>query len=56
MSDKTGAPTVYSASGRRQKAEALDVFVKETLTKRYTEQAAKIARLRALRLARRPAP
>jgi hypothetical protein len=52
MTAKTTEPTGYSESGRRQRAEALDAFVKETLTRRHAEQAAKIARLRALRLGR----
>ena len=40
------------ASVREQKAAALDTFIKQELDKKRTADAAKTARLRALRLAR----
>jgi hypothetical protein len=52
MDDSKKEPSAYSAGGRRQKAEDLDAFVKESLEKRYTEQTAKMNKLRTLRLAR----
>lgn len=43
---------IGGASVREQKAAALDLFVKQELAKKRAADAAKTARLRALRLAR----
>ena len=52
MSDEKKDTSAYSAIGRREKAEALDVFVKQAIAKARSEQLAKTAKLRALRLAK----
>lgn len=46
------AQKISSASVREQKAAALDEFIKQELAKKRAADAAKTARLRALRLAR----
>ena len=43
---------VGGASAREQKAAALDTFIKQELAKKRAADAAKTARLRALRMAR----
>jgi hypothetical protein len=52
MDENRREPSTHSAGGRRQKAEILDAFVRESLEKRYAEQTAKMNKLRNLRLAR----